>query len=300
MATPIPYSDDPEDLLHPGRARDFFDPAHGPVPSDAALCAEMARLAYLRHEDEGGRGRLDAILRDRAGFQLGPCFDAAGSQGFCATGASPRGDRVTVIAFRGTEPEDRGDLRQDARFWPTAWEGGGKVHTGFAESLALVRRELLAAIRDAPDRLLITGHSLGAAMATLAAALVPAGQRADTLLCTFGSPRVGTEKFAECLAGVTHLRYAGACDLVSWVPPIELFPYRHHGILRCIDRTGKAHEFHAGESAHAQAAPLRAQGCSRASAAEIFLKLIARRVPVRELSDHAPVNYMSAVWGLRA
>jgi hypothetical protein len=42
-------------------------------------------------------------------------------------------------------------------------------------------------------------------------------------------------------------------------------------------------------------APLAAE----ASAAEIFLKLIARRVPVRELSNHAPINHMSGTWGLR-
>jgi hypothetical protein len=299
MPKKIPYSDDPDDLLHPGRGQDFFDPEHGPVPSDPALCAEMARLAYVRHEDDGGRRRLAAILRDRAKFELGPCFDAAGSQGFAASGASPRGDRVTVVAFRGTEPQERSDIRQDARFWPTAWDGGGDVHTGFAEAFEAIREEFVAAIRGVSGRLLLTGHSLGAAVATLAAAVVPASRRADTLLCTFGSPRVGSEKFAESLAGITHLRYAGACDLVSWVPPIELVPYRHHGILRCIDRAGKEHEFQAGETAHELAAPLRAQGCSRASVAEIFLKLIARRVPVRELSDHAPINYVSAIWGLR-
>jgi pimeloyl-ACP methyl ester carboxylesterase len=205
-----------------------------------------------------------------------------------------------VVAFRGTEPQEQSDIRQDARFWPTAWDGGGEVHTGFAESLALIRREFLAALQGASGRLLLTGHSLGAAIATLAATLVPADRRGDTLLCTFGSPRVGCEKFGDSLAGLTHLRYAGACDLVSWVPPVELVPYRHHGILRCLDRAGAEHEFHAGESAHAQAAALRAEGCSRASVAEIFLKLIARRVPVRELSDHAPINYMSAVWRIRA
>jgi hypothetical protein len=151
-----------------------------------------------------------------------------------------------------------------------------------------------------PGRLLLTGHSLGAALATLAASVVPADRRAQTLLCTFGSPRVGDETFGASLGGLTHFRYAGARDLVTWVPPIERFiPYRHHGILRCIDATGAMREFRADEAAHVQAASLRGQGHSQASLLAMFLALVAREVPAKELADHAPINYTSAVWGLR-
>jgi triacylglycerol lipase len=302
MAIRIPYSIDPEDLFHPGKAQNFFDPQHGAVPSDEALCAEMARLAYLRHEDPDGRSRLEGILRDRAGFELGPCFNTAGTQGFVASGPGPTGDRVTVIAFRGTEPDEPGDLQLDARFRPFSWGGGGRVHTGFAEALNAIRDQFLNAVRAVPGRLLLTGHSLGAGIATLAASVVPADRRNRTFLCTVGSPRVGDETFGASLSGLTHIRYAGACDLVTWVPPIfPGIPYQHHGILRCIDRTGRLHEFRSNESAHEQAGPLRDKsGCTQESLAEIFLKLIARQVPVKELSDHAPINYMSAIWGLRA
>jgi hypothetical protein len=296
----IPYSTDPADLMYPGRAPDFFDPRFGPAPSDAALCAEMARLAYLRHEDPGGAGRLEAVLRDRAQFELEARFDAAGTQGFTASGRAPNGDRVIVVAFRGTEPAEASDLRQDARFWPRPWGADAQVHTGFAEALGVVRDQVLYAIGTPPGRLLLTGHSLGAAVAALTASLVPLDRRAQTMLCTFGSPRVGDQRFGESLAGITHVRYAGACDLVSWVPPVGLLvPYRHHGIFRCIDRTGRVHELGAGEAGDEQAAWLRAP-CTREPIAEIFLKLLARQVPAQELSDHAPINYVSAIWGLRS
>jgi pimeloyl-ACP methyl ester carboxylesterase len=298
MAITIPYSTDPNDLLHPGQAQNFFDPQHGDVPSDEALCAEMARLAYLRHEDQGGHGRLEAILRDRAKFELGPCFNKSGTQGFAATRSSPAGDRVTVVAFRGTEPNELADLRLDALFWPSSWGDGAKVHTGFAKALGFIRDQFLDVIRSVPGRLLLTGHSLGAGLAVLAASLVPAERRGQTLLCTFGCPRVGDEKFGASLAGLKHLRYAGACDLVTWVPPAALTPYRHHGIFRCIDHEGQIHELGSGEAAHAAAAPLQA-GCTQISPIEIAYRLIARQVPVNQLSDHAPINYMSALWGLR-
>ena len=300
MRKKIPYSRDPRDLFTPGLATDFFDPEYGPVPSEEALCAEMSRIAYLRHEDPGGRARLESLLRDRAKFDLTTCFDAAGTQGLVASGQNPQGNRVTVVAIRGTEPQDRGDLRYDARFWPATWAPGGAVHTGFSEASAAIREPLLGAIGNAQGRLLLTGHSLGAAVATLTASMLPAERRANTLLCTFGSPRVGDEAFAGSLAGVTHTRYAGACDVVTWVPPIVPFVrYQHHGVLRCLDREGRAHEFQSGESAHDEAAPLRS-GCAGESPSEFFFALIARALPLRHLTDHAPINYMSAVWGIRA
>jgi hypothetical protein len=119
MPKKIPYSTDPNDLFNPGQAGDFFDPEYGDAPSDAAVCAEMARLAYLRHEDPGGRSKLETILRDRARFEPGPSFNSKGTQGFVAARSSAGGDMIQVVAFRGTEPGESIDLRQDSRFWPT-------------------------------------------------------------------------------------------------------------------------------------------------------------------------------------
>lgn len=72
-----------------------------------------------------------------------------------------------------------------------------------------------------------TGHSLGGAVATLAAAyLRAAGTPVD--LYTYGSPRVGNDAFANFVSGqagletrVTHLD-----DPVPRLPPL-LFSYRH-------------------------------------------------------------------------
>lgn len=296
MQKRIPYSTSARDLFHPGDATDFFD--YGPVPTEEALCVEMSRLAYVRHEVPGGIDRLKEYL-DRATFTLGPRFDAKGTQGFVASGRNPGDTPVTVVAFRGTEPDDSQDAKYDAMIKHVPWEGG-HAHEGFSEALRAIRPEVLDAMAAAPGRLLITGHSLGAAIATLAASLVPSARRANMLLCTIGSPRVGDDQFAPALAGVTHIRYAGACDAVTWLPPVLPFPrYQHHGVLRCIDEEGKVHTFGSGEPGHDAAAPLRG-GCTRLADIAKLFKVMGGLIPFRQLTDHAPINYMSAVWGLRA
>jgi hypothetical protein len=61
---------------------------------------------------------------------------------------------------------------------------------------------------------LITGHSLGAALATLAAIVVKPAK-----LITFGSPRVGNEALCGLLDGVEVRRFVNCCDLITRIPP---------------------------------------------------------------------------------
>ena len=83
----IPYDARRKSLYHPGDADDFFQ--LGPIQNDAALCAEMSRLAYVKEES-----RLVQYL-DRAGFQLDQAigYDRGGTQVFIA---SKRNDNRTV------------------------------------------------------------------------------------------------------------------------------------------------------------------------------------------------------------
>jgi fermentation-respiration switch protein FrsA (DUF1100 family) len=298
----VPYSRDPDDLLHPGRdaVTDFFDPDFGrPIPSDAAMCSEMARLAYVRHEVGNGRARLEGFLR-RANFELEHPLDAGGTQGFVAS-RNEGDDPVTVVAFRGTEPDRPMDVLADLNILPSPGGVGGNVHRGFANALHAVEGPVRAAILRAPGRIVLTGHSLGAAIALLAAGLVPAERRATTRLHTFGCPRVGDKDFVQAMTWLNHARHAGACDLVSWVPPaLPPFPFVHHGTLHCIDRAGTSHELGFGEEGDHQAKALRAPcGVTAALLLGLLPRLLAGQVPVDELSDHAPINYTSAIWGLR-
>jgi hypothetical protein len=72
---------------------------------------------------------------------------------------------------------------------------------------------------------LITGHSLGAALATLAAVVVRPAK-----LITFGSPQVGNEQLGTLLARVEVRRFVHCCDLIARVPP-EQIDQKHVGDL---------------------------------------------------------------------
>src|SRR4029077_9259387 len=102
-----------------------------------------------------------------------------------------------LVVFRGTQPDSFRDLAADASFLPTHWAGRGKVHNGFWASLKEALSPILAWLdKERPSRLIVTGHSLGAAQATLLA-----GLREEAELATFGSPLVGGAGFAGACSG---------------------------------------------------------------------------------------------------
>lgn len=112
------------------------------------------------------------------------------------------------------------DWRTDAKILKTDWDGeGAMVHRGFAQALESVAHQIGEQIRPAKS-LVITGHSLGGALATLLA-----DQLADldivTAVYTFGSPRVGNRTFARCYSEALHhrtFRIVNARDPVPWLP----------------------------------------------------------------------------------
>lgn len=99
------------------------------------------------------------------------------------------------------------------------------VHAGFATGWSEQRTAVVGAVTSAfaanPDySIVVTGHSLGAAIATLAAAeLRTLSFGVDTY--TFGSPRVGNEAFADFVTaqpGVNN-RMTHFNDPVPQIPP---------------------------------------------------------------------------------
>ena len=81
----------------------------------------------------------------------------------------------------------------------------------------------------------ITGHSLGAAMATLATSRIEEFRKVEQLT-TFGSPRVGTRKFVKNIS-TPHMRFVNNNDIVTKVP-LALMGYKHHGTLQYINFYG--------------------------------------------------------------
>lgn len=273
------YDASRQSLYHPGAATDFFQT--GKPASEAALCAEMARLAYVKEPE-----RLENYLA-RAGFSLQRTFGYGdhGTQAFIAIG-SASGQETVVVAFRGTEVDDFKDALADVNCIMVDWREG-RVHQGFATTLQAngVLDALQEYVASKPQAcLLLTGHSLGAALATLTASVIP-----PACLYTFGSPRVGDQAFADSLHVVVHERYVNCCDLVTGVPlGTLLWPYVHAGHLRYIDSEGQVLD--------EPSTKVMFRDCIRATL--VYWRryaLLPGNVWVRRLADHAPVNYVSAL-----
>ena len=126
----------------------------------------------------------------------------------------------------------------------------GKVHRGFFEAWASVELDVVEQLQQwrTPDtKLFVTGHSLGGALAALAAVSLQAqGLHVDGLY-TFGQPRVGDWEFVNKLnSGLRYrsFRFVNNNDAVPLIPPpFTLWNltrlYGHFGQLRYFNAFGK-------------------------------------------------------------
>jgi triacylglycerol lipase len=146
-------------------------------------------------------------------------------------------ENITVLCFRGTEPDEISDILADLKAFPRrSMIDKGLVHRGFRGELDKIWHEIENTLKTLPKtkgRLYVCGHSLGAAMATLATSRM---QHKVWALYTFGSPRVGTRRFIKNLY-TKHFRVVNNNDIVTRVPPRLMF-YRHHGELVYINHYG--------------------------------------------------------------
>ncbi len=174
-------------------------------------------------------------------FINGPSTD---TQLFIAHNAS-----TVVIVFRGTE--NIKDWLTDAgiEFRMTVH---GRVHKGFDKALDSVWRQItetLERVQQNAQSLWITGHSLGGAVAVLAAARFSLDIDQDLYkpingLYTFGQPRVGDRDFVKALDNEVKLRYfrfVNDNDLVPRVPD-RLNQYQEGGNIRFFDAHGLLHK----------------------------------------------------------
>jgi len=265
----------------------------GPLPDHRQLGVEAARLAYWPAErDAGLKADLSESLA-KVGFAAPSLFNDphTGTQGFAAFRAE---DQLALVAFRGTEPEALCDLASDLAFSLTPWpEAGGRVHHGFANAARSARSWLDAWLGEHPRlSLLVSGHSLGAAIATLVASYTQ-----PTTLVTIGSPRVGDQAFADTLRGIAIHRLVNCCDAVTRVPP-TLLGYVDVGVAthiladggiaedaQAVPDTGPASEAHLEQD--------RSLGRQQYTADHAWRPGC---VLIRDLADHAPINYVRAVF----
>ncbi|MGA2619748.1 MAG: lipase family protein [Thermoguttaceae bacterium] len=159
-------------------------------------------------------------------------------------------DEITVLAFRGTDSiQNWLTDGQAAQITDPAYPG--QVHQGFARALTEIWPGLTQILpRPASATAVwVTGHSLGAALATLAAVRLRAAGFAVRAVYTFGSPRVGDPDFYRAYTPVAY-RFVNNNDIVPHVPleymvvpvplhGVQLCRYKHVGTLEYLDRNGR-------------------------------------------------------------
>ena len=158
---------------------------------------------------------------------------------------------VGIVAFRGTETGDLASLWDDLK---TDLDGGlvemrtrVDVREGFAKAYKEVRDRVIQLVRGNLDNngiAYITGHSLGGALACIAANdIAPMNWCAGVKLVTFGQPRVFGHTSAmhwQC----DYWRVVNNNDIVPSLPPpvTPIGHYRHTGQRVYLDTDGKAHQ----------------------------------------------------------
>ncbi|WP_166173690.1 lipase family protein [Rubrobacter tropicus] len=260
----------------------FLQDAGGFELVNAWWMAEASLLAYADEDFVGAR------LRE-AGLPEVAHFHGESTQCYAA-----HDDDFVIVAFSGSDMRERkgnnvfdalADWMVNLSFDTVPSERGGRVHRGFSEALDEVWGDEAGGLEGHLDGLCgegskevwFTGHSLGGALATLAAGRY---ERAPEVY-TFGAPRVGDEEYVESL-DVPVYRFVNGRDAVSKLPLRG--PYRHAGVEKYIDDEGRIHDGKPGGEG------LRAKG-GRAVG-----RLLTTKPSGGALRDHAPILYAIHIW----
>jgi triacylglycerol lipase len=233
-------------------------PADTMNPATAVTWGPFIQAAYDQFASDPGQVNPAAITNMPAGYtlvrtiQMTDSFGPLQSRvfyGFVAVGGVPN---TAVVALRGTATTTEwwDDFQWDLVPF-TQVPGGGNVAQGFrdiyntfgvmtpgqqqsAAASATFAADIAQAVTEGPGGevdpaglpLVVTGHSLGGALATLLAADLTANTQLEPQAWTFASPNVGDAVFAA--------RY-GALSTVSWriynqadvVPyfPVDIFDH---------------------------------------------------------------------------
>ncbi|CAM4253516.1 lipase family protein [Pseudoalteromonas ostreae] len=149
-----------------------------------------------------------------------------------------------VLTFRGTA--GIADTLTDLHCGLTVGPNYKAVHAGFNRTFESIKPQLKAILSKVGGRPVhCVGHSLGGALATLAANWIKAQYKVPVKLYTFGSPRVGHNPFAiqseTSLNGIYR-----AVHRSDPVPMVPVWPFVHAGneyrISTCVSLTGAAHK----------------------------------------------------------
>ncbi len=195
---------------------------------NAFAMAQAAKLAY------GEKAHIRKKVLNIWKFNKCQFFDSIdGTQAFAACN-----NKLVILSFRGTEPNKIKDWITDINFDLVNGPLNGMVHEGFYTALSNVWKSIEIVIESMSNSwtkpIWVTGHSLGAALATLAVALLIEKERPVKGLYTFGQPRTGNNDFARNFNFEFKpfaFRFVNNNDIVTRVPTREM-DYSHIGTFK--------------------------------------------------------------------
>ncbi len=239
---------------HPADHRiDSFDPSKSDFdPTNAWWLSELCRLVYTPDNKEGRKPWKKVIRFD---YLEDTCFEEIHSIHKTGTHAAiyrchPPGqpDKIYhTLCFRGTSRFRQWVLNLSAA--PTRWYHKDTsaekrdystpyVHSGFKTLFDRLWPLIEPVIADIPGPFIYTGHSLGAALATMASVRIT-----PDFLYTFGSPRIGNAAFRDQLDHPPHFRITNHHDIVTLLPQtvdqIKPFDFHHTGHFIYLDENGE-------------------------------------------------------------
>ncbi|KAF2398209.1 alpha/beta-hydrolase [Trichodelitschia bisporula] len=144
-------------------------------------------------------------------------------------------NQLIVLSFRGSEStkNDIVDISFTLRSYSRC--SGCKIASGFYSAWQDVASQATSAVTSAMAAnpgwpVVVTGHSLGGALATIAAAELRAGGLSVDMY-TYGSPRVGNQATAAWISGQApaqgaNMRFTHAGDPTPYLPPLS-FGFRN-------------------------------------------------------------------------
>jgi triacylglycerol lipase len=210
-----------------------FDFQHETVkyhPKIALTMAKAAKLAYCSPD------QVTSFVQQDWKFKTCLFMSQKETQGYVFAN-----DEVIIVSFRGSN--ELQDWFTNFNAFPPAKDAFGNVHPGFKKALDLVwnmkfsngivgLENLLRSLQQERVRSLwFTGHSLGAALATLATARLREKDMPVYGLYTFGSPRLGDRDFERIFNQdfkSRAFRFVNNNDTVTRVPP-RAVNYSHVG-----------------------------------------------------------------------
>jgi triacylglycerol lipase len=223
----------PPDQYSPVAFADFV-PATDFTIGNARALMWMSQLAYETTKPATiaqigpiwGFSSVTPFFRNK--ISLTASFDTCGIIG-------ERHDAI-VLAFAGTDPAVWETLATDVNIQLTSNEN---THSGFQAALEAIQPDIQRAIdlsRRAGKPLFIAGHSLGAALAALAARFCDTNQSSPEAVYGYGMPRAGGPTFQDSYnraLGTRTFRLVHGLDAVARVPMSEI-GFRHVGrVLKC-------------------------------------------------------------------